>query len=320
MTEIVVLDGYTLNPGDNPWTDLEALGRLTVYDRTPTEAVVERASKAEIVLTNKVVFDAAVLQGLPRLKGICVLATGVNVVDLEAARARGIVVCNVPSYGTMSVAQHAFALLLELTNHVGLHDSAVRAGKWAASPDFCFSERPLEELDGKIFGVVGFGRIGRKVAEIARAFGMHVWASPARSPQRDPVWLRRLPLDELFTGADVVSLHCTLVPETAELVRRERLELMKPNALLLNTGRGGLVREADLAEALNTGRIAGAALDVLSTEPPQANNPLLHVRNCIITPHVAWLSLAARRRVMAISVENVRGILSGHPRNVVSAR
>lgn len=317
MPEIVVLDGHTLNPGDNPWTEIEALGNLTVYERTPPELTVERAANADVVLTNKVVLSAEVLRQLPRLRGIAVLATGVNVVDLAAARAANVVVCNVPAYGTMSVAQHTFALLLELTNHVGLNDRAVHDGKWTKSPDFAFSERPIHELDGSIFGIVGFGRIGAKVGEIARSFGMQVWAAESRTRAADPDWLRRVPLPELFAAADVVSLHCPLTPQTAGLVRRETLELMKPSALLVNTGRGGLVVERDLADALDSGRIAGAALDVLSTEPPAADNPLLSAKNCVITPHVAWLSLAARRRIMRITADNVRGILASRPINVV---
>jgi glycerate dehydrogenase len=252
------------------------------------------------------------------LRGICVLATGVNVVDVAAATAHGVVVCNIPAYSTASTAQHAIALLLELANGVGLHDRAVHDGAWARSPDFSFTLAPLAELDGLRLGIVGFGAIGRRVGEIARALGMQVQAvAPGRNG--DPDWLSRVSLDELFQSSDVVSLHCPLTDQTRGLVNRARLATMKSSAFLLNTGRGPLVDEADLADALERGVIAGAALDVLSQEPPRADNPLLKAPRCVITPHLAWATPAARRRAMNVTVENVRGILAGRPQNVVKA-
>jgi len=315
---IVVLDGFTLNPGDNPWTPVEALGEVIVYDRSANDELVTRAAGAQILLTNKTPLSAQTLAGLPDLRGICVLATGVNVVDLGAAAARGLPVCNVPAYSTASTAQHTIALLLELTNHVGLHDMAVHQGEWVRSPDFCFSKAPLTELSELVLGVVGFGAIGRAVAGVAQALGMRVQAVGVERRGQDPEWLERVALHELFRTSDVVTLHCPLTPETLGLVSAERLSSMKPSALLLNAGRGALVNERDLADALDRGVIAGAALDVLSTEPPQADNPLLSAKNCIITPHVAWLTLAARRRAMQITAGNVSGILHGQPENVVS--
>jgi glycerate dehydrogenase len=319
MAHIVVLDGYTLNPGDNPWSPLEALGKLTVYDRSPDELVVERARDADIVLTNKTPLGRATLERLPSLRGVCVLATGYNVVDVNAARELGIPVCNVPAYSTASAAQHTIALLLELTNAVGLHDRAVHEGEWVRSPDFAFWKQAAVELDGRVLGIVGYGAIGQRVAAIARGLGMSVIAAGrAGSTARPGESVERRPLDELFHEADVVSLHCPLTAETERLVRRERLVKMKPSALLVNTARGGLIDEADLASALDEGVISGAALDVLSTEPPRPENPLLRAKNCIITPHVAWTSLAARKRLLAITADNVRALLAGSPIHVVN--
>jgi len=316
---LVVLDAYALDPGDNPWTDVAALGELVMFDRTAPAQVVERARGADIVLTNKVVLDAAAFAALPSLRGVCVLATGVNVVDVAAASARGLPVCNVPAYSTKSTAQHTIALLLELTNHVGAHARAVQQGAWVRSLDFSFTLAPLTELDGLELGIVGFGAIGRSVGEIARALGLRVRAAGERRPT-DPSWLERVSVDELFRSADVLSLHCPLSEQTRGLVNRERLASMRPSALLINTARGALVNEADLADALARGVIAGAALDVLSQEPPGADNPLLRAPRCIITPHVAWVTLAARRRALRITAENVRAILSGSPQNVVNPR
>lgn len=319
MPRLVVLDAHTLNPGDNPWTELAALGELITFERSTPEQVVERARGADVVLTNKVPLDAKVLGELAGLRGICVLATGVNVVDLGAATALGLPVCNIPAYSTKSTAQHTIALLLELTNRVGMHDRAVHEGAWQRSPDFSFTLAPLTELDGLSLGIVGFGAIGRAVAEIARALGMLIRAAgPARAG--DPDYLERVPLDQLFRVSDVLSLHCPLTDATRGLVNAARLATMRPSALLLNAARGPLVHEAELAEALERGVIAGAALDVLGSEPPDAENPLLRAPRCIITPHHAWATLAARRRAMRITVENVRGILSGAPVNVVSVR
>lgn len=314
---LVVLDGYTFNPGDNPWTEVAAQGTLEVFERSAADEIVARASGADIVLTNKTPLSAETLAALPELRGVCVLATGVNVVDIAAARARGVVVSNIPAYSTASTAQHTIALLLELTNHVGQHDRAVHDGAWVKSRDFSFTLAPLAELEGLTLGVVGFGAIGRRVAEIARALGMRVWAVGAERRAADPDWLERVSLDRLFREADVVTLHCPLSDSTRELVNAERLSSMRSRALLINTGRGPLVDEAALASALERGVIAGAALDVLSREPPASDNPLLAAKNCIITPHIAWLTLAARRRAMQITADNVRGILRGAPQNVV---
>jgi glycerate dehydrogenase len=316
---IVVLDGHTLNPGDNPWDELAALGDFAVYDRTPPELVRPRAAGAEIVLTNKTGLDAAMLADLPALRFVGVLATGYNVVDVAAAAARGIPVSNVPEYGTDGVAQHVFALLLELCHHVGEHDAAVHAGEWTRSPDFCFWRRPQVELAGLTMGIVGFGRIGRRVAEIAHAFGMGVMAS-ART-------LRATPDDEgftwaetrdLFARADVVTLHCPLDATNTRFVDAALLAQMKPSAFLINTARGLLIDEQALAAALDAGTIAGAAVDVVSAEPMRADNPLMRARNCMITPHIAWASLAARRRLMRTSVDNVRAFLAGAPIHVVN--
>jgi len=291
-----------------------------VFERTADAEIVARAQGAEIVLTNKTALNAETLAALPRLRGICVLATGVNVVDVAAATARGIPVCNIPAYSTASTAQHTIALLLELGNHVGKHDRAVHEGAWVTAADFSFTLSPLTELDGLLLGIVGFGAIGRRVAEIARALGMRILAAGEARREGDPQWLERAPLDELFRRADVVTLHCPLSDATRGLVNRARLASMRPSALLLNAGRGPLVNEADLADALARGVIAGAALDVLSQEPPAADNPLLGAPRCVITPHNAWATLAARRRAMRTTAENVRGILHGTPQNVVNPK
>lgn len=316
---IVVLDGHTLNPGDLSWDGLAALGTLTVHPRTPPELVEARAAGAEIVLTNKVVLDRSLLERLPQLRYIGVLATGTNVVDLAAARARGIPVTNVPGYSTASVAQMVFALLLELTQQVGHHAAAVRAGRWCTSPDFAFWERPLIELDGRILGLVGFGAIGRRVAAIGAALGMRVLVHTAH-PQRhtDATGVEFVSLEALLRRSDVVSLHCPLTPETAGLIDARRLALMQPQAYLINTGRGPLVDAAALAEALNAGRLAGAGLDVLAIEPPRPDNPLLAAANCHVTPHIAWATGAARARLLATVVDNVRAFLAGTPQHVVN--
>jgi glycerate dehydrogenase len=314
---IVVLDGFTLNPGDLSWQELESLGPCVVYERTPPAEVLARAAGAEILLTNKSELTAGAIQNLPRLKYIGVLATGTNVVDLAATRTRGIPVTNVPAYSTRSVAQLTFALLLELAQHVGHHAATVREGRWSRSTDWCYWDRPLLELDGLTLGVVGFGRIGRAVAELAAAFGMNVLAhSP--TPKSAPPFVRFVPLEILFRESDVVSLHCPLTPQTRSLLNAERLSAMKPTAFLLNTSRGLLVDEPALANALNSGRIAGAGLDVLSAEPPPASNPLLSAKNCLITPHMAWATRASRSRLIAIAVDNVRAFLQGKPQNVVN--
>jgi glycerate dehydrogenase len=320
VPRLVVLDSYTFDPGDNPWTEVAALGELLTYERSAPEEIVERARGADIVLTNKTPLSEETLTSLTGLRGVCVLATGVNVVDLAAATRLGVPVCNIPAYSTASTAQHTIALLLELTNHVGKHDSAVHAGAWVNALDFSFTLSPLSELDGLMLGVVGFGAIGRRVAEIARALGMRVQAAGVAARATDPEWLERVELEALFATSDVVTLHCPLSEQTRGLVNAARLSSMRPSALLINTGRGLLVNEADLAQALEHGVIAGAGLDVLSEEPPRADNPLLSAPRCVITPHNAWLTLAARRRAMRVTAQNVRGLLEGRPQNVVNPR
>ncbi len=315
---IAVLDGYTLNPGDLSWAGLEALGSCTIHDRTAPAEVLPRAQGAAIVLTNKVALSSETLRALPQLRYVGVLATGYNVVDTGAARELGIVVTNVPAYSTASVAQLVFALLFELTLHTGHHDRRVRAGAWSASPDFTFRDRPLIELDGRTFGVVGYGRIGAAVTRIAAALGMQVLVHTRSRPEVTAVPVESVDLDTLFRRSDVVSLHCPLTPETRHLVDDARLSLMKPDAYLINTARGPLVDEAALFRALTENRLAGAGLDVLSSEPPPADHPLLAAPRCIITPHVGWGTTAARARLMREVVENVRAFLAGRPRNVVA--
>ena len=314
MTKIVVLDGHTANPGDLSWDPIHRLGELSIHERTAPGDVVARAQGAEIVLTNKTVLSAEAIAALESLKLVCVLATGYNVVDVAAARARGIPVCNVPEYSTPNVAQAVFALLLELTNRTGHHDATVHAGRWVACPDFCYWDGDLVELAGLTFGIVGYGRIGRAVGQVARALGMNVIFF-RRTPDGDPA---AVDLDTLFRTSDVVSLHCPLTPDTKDLVNARRIETMKPTAFLLNTARGALVNEADLAAALHAGRIAGAGLDVLSVEPPSPTNPLLTAPRCVITPHIAWATRDARRRLLDTTAGNVAAFLAGSPRNVVN--
>ncbi|MBJ6749719.1 D-2-hydroxyacid dehydrogenase [Geomonas anaerohicana] len=317
--KIVVLDGYTLNPGDNPWDDVAAFGELVVYDRTPEELVLERCHGAQIVLTNKTRLSAATLAQLPEVRLVCVLATGYNVVDLAASAQQGIPVVNVPEYGSDSVAQHTIALLLELTNRVAQYHAAVQRGEWSRCADFTLVAQPLTELKGRSLGIVGLGRIGARVAAIAAALGMEILACNPRSRVAPGgVAVQWLELDDLFAQADVVSLHCPLTDANAGLVDADRLRLMQSHALFLNTSRGGLVNERDLAEALNAGVIAGAAVDVAATEPIPADSPLLHAENCIITPHIAWATLAARRRLMATTAGNIAAFLAGTPQNVVN--
>ena len=316
--KIVVLDGFTLNPGDLDWAGLRALGDCEIHDRTAPDEIVARSKDTEIILTNKTILSRATLTALPKLKYIGVLATGVNVVDAAAARERGVPVTNVPDYGTRSVAQLTFALLLELAHHAGHHAQTVREGRWSRSADFCYWDFPLLELDGLTMGLVGFGRIGRAVGELAAAFGMKVLVHSRRTPEKIPPGVRFVGLEELFRSSDVVSLHCPLTSETNQIVNAERLAWMKPTAFLINTSRGPLVDEAALAGALNQKKIAGAAVDVLSVEPPPANNPLLTAKNCLITPHLAWATRAARARLMQIAVANVAAFLAGAPQNVVN--
>jgi len=317
--KIVVLDGHTLNPGDNSWDPVAAQGELTVYDRTPSHLIVERAAGAEIVLTNKTPLDGPTLAALPALRFIAVLATGYNVVDLASARRQGIAVSNVPEYGTDSVAQHVMALLLAFVHRPERHNRLIRQGEWQRCGDFCFWNAPLIELAGKRMGIVGFGRIGRRVGELAHALGMEVLAcntSPGTPPGYQPFAWR--PMEAIFAEADIVSLHCPLGANNQGMVNRQRLATMKPNALLINTARGGLVNEQDLADALNEGRIAGAALDVLTVEPPPEETPLFAAKNCLITPHIAWATLEARRRLMEITAANIAAFQRGAPIHVVN--
>jgi glycerate dehydrogenase len=316
--KIVVLDGYCLNPGDLSWDALRAFGEVEVFDRTPAGDVAERTRGAAIALTNKTPLKADTLAKLPDLKYIGVLATGYNIVDVEAARRQGITVTNIPTYGTASVAQFVFALLLELCHNVRLHADSVRAGEWSRNADWSFWKSPLTELAGKTMGVIGFGRIGRSVGRIADAMGMRVIANDTY--QGDPPgWpgFRWVTVEELLRESDVVSLHSPLFPETQGMINARTLALMKSSAFLINTSRGPLVVDQDLAAALNAGKLAGAALDVLSVEPPAESNPLLSAANCLVTPHIAWATREARARLMDLAISNISGFLSGNPQNVI---
>lgn len=315
---IVVLDGYALNPGDLSWDKLKMLGDVVIHDRTAPADILARSAGADALLTNKTPLTADTLRQLPDLKNIGVLATGYNIVDVAAARELGITVTNIPDYSTASVAQLTIALLLELCHHAQAHSDAVRTGRWVASRDFCFWDSPLVELAGKTLGIVGFGRIGMQVAGIAAAFGMQVIGySRRQTDQTARQGFRWAGMDELLAQSDVVSLHCPLTPETSGIINRETLGKMKRTAFFINTSRGPLVVEQDLADALNAGRIAGAALDVLSTEPPKPDNPLLTAKNCIITPHIAWATYDARVRLMDIAADNLRRFMNGSPVNTV---
>ena len=316
--KIVVLDGYGLNPGDLSWSGMEALGELTVYDRTSPSELLERSEGAEVLITNKTLITAENMAELPNLKYIGVLATGYNVVDIDAAKARGIVVTNIPAYSTNSVAQMVFAHVLNITQHVGHYADENAKGRWASNADFCYWDTNLVELDGKKMGIVGLGNIGKATARIALAFGMEVLAYTSKEQKDLPLGVKKVTLDELFAESDVLSLHCPLTPDTKEMVNAERLRMMKPNAILINTGRGPLVNEQDLADALNEGRIAGAGLDVLSVEPALANNPLLSAKNCFITPHIAWATKEARTRLMDIAVNNLKSYQEGNIINNVA--
>ena len=317
--KIVVLDGFTLNPGDLSWEGLEKLGDVTVYDRTPADLVVERAKDAEVVFTNKTPISENALAQLPTLKFIGALATGYNIVDVDAAKKNGVPVSNVPGYGTPSVVQLTFALLLELTLHVQRHSDSVREGKWARSADFSFWDYPLIELSGKTMGIIGFGSIGEEVANVATAFGMNIIGSKRhRNDQSHRKNFRWADIPDLLKESDVVSIHTPLMPETQGLINKDNLALMKPSAFLLNTSRGPIVVDQDLADALNNGTIAGAGIDVLSKEPPNADNPLFTAKNCLITPHIAWATKEARTRLMAISVDNLSAFINGKPVNVVN--
>lgn len=318
--KIVAIDGYTLNPGDNPWDSVAALGEFSVFDHSTPEQTLERAKHAEVIVTNKAALTAAMMAQLPQLKLVAVTATGFNVVDIAYARTRGIPVVNVPEYGTDSVAQFVMALILELALHIGRHDRAVKDGKWARSADFCFWETPLIELTGRKLGILGFGRIGRRVGELAHAFGMSVIAF-SRSRGVAPAyagfeWARSV--EDLFAQSDFISLHSPQTPENTGFVNRELLGKMKRTAYLINTARGGLINEADLKDALDAGTIAGAAVDVVSVEPIKPENPLLTAKNILITPHIAWATLDARRRLMQTTAENISAFQQGMPVNVVN--
>jgi len=316
---IVILDGYTINPGDNPWSPVEALGNCVIHDRTPPELRLERSRDADIILTSKCKLDAPLLETLPKLKYISMLATGYNNVDVVAAGKLGIPVSNVPAYSTESVVQTTFALLLELATAVGIHDAAVKAGEWVRCPDHAFWKTSILELDGLTLGIVGYGTIGRAVARVGAAFGMKIISYAPRLPQEQgPIPVRFVPLEELFASADVVTLNCPQNADNEGFVNSGLLAMMKSTALLINVARGGLVNEADLAQALQSGTIAGAGLDVVAHEPMLADNPLLGIPNCVFTPHIAWASLAARKRLMAIVAENVSSYLQGSPINVVN--
>ncbi len=316
--KIVVLDGYTLNPGDISWSALEALGELTVYERTPADKRLERIGDAEIVLTNKTRLTADVFDTLRGIKYVGVLATGFDVVDVTAAKQYGIPVCNVPGYATDAVAEMVFALLLELCRHTGAHAEAVKDGEWTASPDFCFWKYPMSELGGRTMGIVGLGRTGQKTAAIAQAFGMKVLAVSGSRPLPESNSLRYVTTDELLESSDVISLHCPLTEATKNLINRDTISRMKHGVMLINIARGGLIDEQALADALNSGKVAGAAVDVVSAEPIKADNPLLVARNIVITPHIAWAARASRERLMEQTAKNVAAFLSGQSVNVVN--
>ena len=315
--KIVVLDGYTLNQGERDWEELNELGEVTVHDRTEPDEVIRRAEGAEVVLTNKVVLDRSTIEHLPDLKYIGVLATGYNIIDLNAARERGIVVTNIPAYSTDSVVQMAFAHILNITLRVGHYAHEVHNGVWSAQPDFSYRDTPLIELKGKRIGLVGFGHIGQAMAKVALAFGMKVVVCPHKMDTKLPREYEKGKLNDVFSTCDIVSLHCPLTPETKEMVNSFRLSLMKQGAILINTGRGGLIDEKALERALLSGKLLGAGLDVLSSEPPSSGNPLLKLKNCFITPHIAWATHEARERLMAQVVENLKAWMNGTPINNV---
>lgn len=317
--KIVILDGYTENPGDLSWDGFAALGELTVYDRTPADQILSRIGDAEIVITNKTPLTRETFAACPGIRYVGVLATGYNVVDIEAAKEKGIPVTNIPTYGTTAVAQMVFALLLEICHHVGEHSEAVHRGEWTKSPDFCFWNAPLIELAGKTIGVIGFGRIGQNTAQIARAFGLQVLAYDEYPNDAARALGDYVTLDELLAQSDIISLHCPLFPSTEGIINKDSIAKMKDGVILINTSRGPLVAEADLAQALNSGKVYAAGLDVVATEPIRADNPLLNAKNCIITPHIAWAPKESRARLMDIAVNNLKAFLEQKPVNVVNA-
>lgn len=316
--KIIVLDGFAANPGDLSWEGLNAFGECTIYNRTAPEEILERTVDAEVILTNKVVINADHIAALPKLKYIGVLATGYNVVDIHAAKEHGIIVTNIPAYSTSSVAQMVFAHILNITQHVQHHSEEVRKGRWSTNKDFCFWDTPLIELKDKKIGLIGLGHTGYSTARIAIGFGMQVYAVTSKSHFQLPPEIKKMDIDQLFSECDIISLHCPLTPETHELVNARRLSMMKSSAILINTGRGPLINEQDLADALNNNKIYAAGIDVLSTEPPYADNPLLTAQNCYITPHIAWATSEARERLMNIAISNIQAYISGSPENVVN--
>lgn len=313
--EIVVLDGYTLNPGDLSWDAVSSLGNLTVYDRTPGDKIAERIGNAQIILTNKTPLTKQVIEQCPNIRYIGVLATGYNVVDVKAAQEKGITVTNIPTYGTSAVAQYAIALLLEICHHIGAHSQSVKSGQWTASEDFCYWNYPLIELAGKTMGIIGFGRIGRAVAEIAKALGMNVIYHDSQIFNCEYKYYE---LDTLFAKAHVISLHCPLFENTKGIINKNSISKMKNGVIIINTSRGPLINESDLAEALKAKKVYYAAVDVVSTEPIAADNPLLEAENCIITPHIAWAPKESRQRLMDIAADNINQFLAGNPVNTVT--
>ena len=317
--KIVVLDGYTLNPGDISWEGLEAFGEVTVYDRTKAEDIVKRIGDAEVVYTNKTPITKETLDQCPNVRFIGVLATGYNIVDIEAAKEKEIPVANIPTYGTAAVSQFAIALLLELCHHIGEHSDAVKAGEWSSNPDWCFWKHPLIELDGKTMGIIGFGRIGQDTGKIAQALGMKVLAFDAfKRPELENDTCRYADLDTLLAESDVISLHCPLFPDTEGIINKDTIAKMKDGVLIINDSRGPLIVEEDLRDALNSGKVGGAALDVVSTEPIHMDNPLLDAKNVILTPHIAWAPKESRQRVMYIAVDNLKHLVDGEPQNIVN--
>lgn len=317
--KIVVLDGYTENPGDLSWAPLEELGELTVYPRTGEEQIVQRIGDAEIVITNKTPITRSTLQACPRIRYIAVLATGYNVIDIAAARERGIPVSNVPTYGTAAVGQFAIAMLLEICHHVAHHSQSVHDGAWSRGQDWCYWDYPLIELDGKTMGIIGFGRIGQQTGRIAKAMGMRVLAYDAHPNDAGRAIADYVPLEELLGQSDVIALHCPLFPETAGIINRDTISAMKDGVIILNNSRGPLIVEQDLADALNSGKVYAAGLDVVATEPILEDNPLLRAKNCIITPHISWAPRESRQRIMDCTVDNVRAFLESDARNVINA-
>lgn len=321
--KIVILDGYTENPGDLSWEGFERLGELTVYERTPVQdkqEIQNRIGNAEIVITNKTPLTREIIEACPQIRYIGALSTGYNVIDIEAAKKHGIPVTNIPAYGTDAVAQFTFAMLLDICHHAAHHSQAVYEGRWSACPDFCFWDYPLIELAGKTMGIVGFGRIGQAVGRLANAFGMKVLAyAPHKRPELETDICHYVELPELLSKADVISLHCPLFPATEGMINKESIAMMKDGAILLNTGRGPLIVEQDLADALNSGRLYAAGVDVVSVEPIREDNPLLKAKNCLITPHIAWASRESRQRLMDTAVGNLKAFLAGEPVNVVNS-